>query len=104
MSDLKRRGLEIQRSIREVLFQEWDPIGLAGYGPDDEYDQYLGGVYRLLASGATRYQVAEYLASCARDQRGYEQATSEEVLPVADKLLELDIRPDTTDLSIRELR
>jgi hypothetical protein len=31
---------ENRAHIREVLMQKWDPIGISGICPDDEYDRY----------------------------------------------------------------
>jgi hypothetical protein len=33
-------------AIRRILMAEWDPIGCGV--PDDEYDSYLPGIYRLI--------------------------------------------------------
>ena len=45
-------------SVRAV-FVEYDPLGLCG--PDDEYDDVLGGVVKLLRSGGNENQIAEFL-------------------------------------------
>ncbi len=51
MPSRKQRAREIQDSIRQVLLHDWDPIGVADEpAAQDEYDAYVGGVYRLLAS------------------------------------------------------
>ena len=52
---------KIQESIRQILWNDWDPIGINDSGPDDEYDSYVGGIYRLLACGTSEYQVIERL-------------------------------------------
>ncbi len=59
-----------------ILYEDWDPLGLRGVAPSDEYDSYLGGVYRLLASGASCEQVAEHLAEVERGPLGYSEATA----------------------------
>ena len=57
-----QRAAEIQEELRRVLMQHWDPIGVADVvGAEDEYDSYVGPVYRLLASGATDKEVIDYL-------------------------------------------
>ena len=54
MTSKEERAREIQRSIAEVLLRNWDPIGVRNVPQaQDEYDAYVGGVYRLIASGAT---------------------------------------------------
>jgi len=66
-----RRGREIYDKIGRILYEDWDPLSLRGVAPTDEYDSYVGGVYRLLASGATGEQVAQYLAELERGPLGY---------------------------------
>jgi hypothetical protein len=54
MDQREHRGRDIQDRIGRILYEDWDPLGLRGVAPSDEYDSYIGGVYRLLA----RAQVA----------------------------------------------
>ena len=62
MADVReRRAREIQEAIREVLYQEWDPLALRGLAPRDEYDSYIGGVYRILASSRSEEALVEFL-------------------------------------------
>ncbi len=42
----KEKAAEIQESIRQILFYDWDLIGINDFGPDDEYDSYVGSIYR----------------------------------------------------------
>jgi hypothetical protein len=95
MNSKKRRALEIQAAIARIHYDDWDPIGLAGVAPRDEYDTYVGGVYRLLASGATAEQIAEHLVRIEREAMGYDQATIRDLLPIARKLQAVDLRLDT---------
>ena len=46
----QKRAIEIHDAIRRVLYQEWDAIGVSSVGRDDEYDSYIAGVYRILAT------------------------------------------------------
>src|SRR5215213_58972 len=93
MSDT-HRAREIRAAIAAVLLREWDPIGVRNEpGAQDEYDGYVGGVYRLLASGATAEQVAEHLARIEREQMGFERTAAGALLPVAQRLRALDVAP-----------
>jgi hypothetical protein len=85
-----RRAAEIQAEISEILFREWDPIGASEEAPKDEYDSYVGGVYRLLAAGASPTQVAERLSQVERQYMGYD-TSPDRLLPVARKLCALDV-------------
>ena len=38
---------DIMKHIHDVLWNEWDPIGVNDAAPKDEYDSYISGVYRL---------------------------------------------------------
>ncbi len=95
MSDHEKvtRARKIQEAIGQILLEDWDPIGVRDV-PEagDEYDGYIGGVYRLLATGAPPQVVAEHLCAVERDSMGFEQAQAAHLLPVAEKLCLLDVR------------
>jgi|SoiMethySBSTD1v2_1073268.scaffolds.fasta_scaffold488199_1 hypothetical protein len=38
---------DIQDRISRILFEDWNSIGFKDDLPSDEYDSYIGGVYRL---------------------------------------------------------
>ena len=85
-----RRGKEIQAAIGRVLLQRWDPLGAKNIAPD-EYDAYIGPVYRLLSRGATPIQIAEYLTSVERDQMGLTAAPASALLGPAEALCRLRV-------------
>src|SRR5438093_10717357 len=96
MTSKEERAREIQRSIAEVLLRNWDPIAVRDLPQaQDEYDAYVGGGYRLIGSGATARQLAEHLARVEADQLGYEDTDPKMLIPVAEKLLKLNVRLDT---------
>jgi hypothetical protein len=72
MTDSKQtRATEIQQAIREALMQDWDPIGVADVPEaQDEYDSYVGPVYRLLVSGASDTELVDYLYTTETDTMG----------------------------------
>jgi hypothetical protein len=94
MTSRDDRAREIQRQIATVLLRDWDPLGPDGRpeGSDDEYDAYVGPVYRLLASGATERELAEHLARVEADSLGFAGTDPAALLPVAAKLRALDVR------------
>ena len=62
MDERTKRAKAIQESIRQVLLNQWDPIGVNDIPEaQDEYDGYVGGVYRLLASGASEEEIVQHL-------------------------------------------
>ena len=88
-----KRGREIQAAIARILLHDWDPIGMRDVPEaQDEYDGYVGGVYRLLASGASPLEVATHLSTIESERMGYTQAKPSDLLPVAEKLCGLNVR------------
>jgi hypothetical protein len=55
--------------LRELLYQEWDPIGLKDLAEDstDEYEAYAGQIVRRLRAGSTDEEIAALLESFRRD-------------------------------------
>jgi len=93
MNDAQRNARKIQESIRLVLLRDWDPIGIQDVPEaQDEYDSYVGGVYRLLASGATAQEIAEHLFRIEMFQMGLSTSYSARLLPVAAKLRALQVK------------
>jgi hypothetical protein len=85
------RAREIQASIRDALMRDWDPIGVSDVPEaQDEYDSYVGAVYRLLASGASVLAIAQHLARVEHDAMGL-STSADQLMNVAAKLRQLDI-------------
>ena len=85
------RARDIQATIRHALLREWDPIGVRDVPEaQDEYDGYVGGVYRLLANGASSRELAEHLARIECDSMGF-STTPDSLIGVADRLKQIDI-------------
>jgi hypothetical protein len=53
------------RELRDLLYEEWDPIGLKHLADDsaDEYEAYAGQLARRLRAGASEEDVALLLLS-----------------------------------------
>lgn len=86
------RAIEIYDSIRQVLLRDWDPIGISGTeGPSDEYDAYIPKVYRVLVGSRCEDGLVDCLARIEGDDLGVEPASSEQLRPVAQKLLQLKV-------------
>lgn len=92
------RTKEIMAQIHDILWRDWDPIGVNDAAPEDEYDSYIGGVYRLLASTCGREAMVNHLSEIETDTMGLgpvaEGSESEQktrLERVADKLLRIDI-------------
>jgi hypothetical protein len=88
-----RDARRIQDDIRQVLLNDWDPVGSSGCDLcADEYDAYVGGVYSLLANRASVMEIAVHLARLEVDAMGLPSLDPARLLPVAEKLTRLDVR------------
>lgn len=60
--------LALYQKIDEILWKDWDPIGVFGASAArDEYRAYLPQVFHLVLNGATQKQIAEYLLTLETD-------------------------------------
>ncbi len=89
----KKRALEIQNSIRQILFYEWDPIGISKEvtWADDEYDSYIAPIYRILVGKRSEDDIVNRLYQIETDSIGVSLNDPESLRPVAKKLLDLKI-------------
>ena len=79
------------KRIHDILWYGWDPFGVKDFGPEDEYDSYIGGIYRLLVSGTNREYLANHLRGIQTDSMGMSIVSEGKLDAVVDKLLELDV-------------
>lgn len=89
-----KRAAEIQGSIRQILYNDWHPIPVAGL-PEDEYDSYIAPVYRILVGSRSEQELIQCLLRLGDDIMGASPiplADGEHLRPVARKLLELDVK------------
>jgi hypothetical protein len=94
VSDLRdHRAREIQDSIRVVLRRDWDPLGIQDVAEaQDEYDSYVAGVYRLLASGASENQLIDHLQQIETVAMGLSGSEPAKLRPVVHRLRGLNVR------------
>lgn len=93
MTDLpSERGRLVMQAIRDVLMQRWDPIGVSDI-PEaaDEYDGYLGPVYRILAGTRSEEELVEFLFRAETRTMGLIPHSREVLHQVARLLLRLKV-------------
>ena len=92
----KYQSRENRARVREVLMQEWDPIGVSGApGAADEYGAYVGKAYvMLMDERATAETISAYL---------FEIATNHMGLPNSEELGDRSDRAAKTLLAMRPL-
>jgi len=81
--------------IRQILFQDWDPLGVKDNQKlSDEYDSCIASVYRLLVERASARAIVNCLFRLEHDL-GMPAKSKEHLLPVAHKLLALNVKVGT---------
>jgi hypothetical protein len=89
------QALEIQDSIRKVLYRDWDPLGVNDHSStEDEYDAYIAPVYRILVGNRSVNELVNKLTRMARDEIGVPPGDVEKLNSVANKLLKLKVTLD----------
>lgn len=57
----KGKNLGLYQAIDEILWNDWDPIGINDSAPRDEYQGYTPEIFRLKISGADKDSIANRL-------------------------------------------
>jgi hypothetical protein len=76
-------------TVRGLLWDRWDPLALRYVAPDDEYDDELNELGRKLRQGESAAGLASWLSCTEREYmaRGHEARSSEDLLPIAELLV-----------------
>jgi hypothetical protein len=86
------RSKQVLEEIGRVLWEVWDPIGVNRFPQArDEYDTYVFGVHRLLASQASDEEISKHLYFIASETMGLAGATVESMQPTVRELRKIDL-------------
>ena len=78
--------------MRQVLLEEWDPIGIRDEPlAQDEYDSYLGHIYDLLARNASEHEIVKHLNQLETVSMGMRKRPVEKLLSVAQSLKKIPL-------------
>jgi hypothetical protein len=59
------------RAVKEILFREWDPIGVNECEEcRNEYDNYAVSIHKLLRAGADEFMLMAHLSRYQRESMG----------------------------------
>ncbi len=85
--------LALYRGIDEILWCDWDPIGVSRFddAPRDEYQGYLPQVFQFALRAAPATEIAEYMRQVTVERMGL-SASPEAELSVAEKVRALKLR------------
>lgn len=62
MSDYLDRAKRYHYAIKQILLEEWDPIGVKDFPEaQDEYDSYVSDVYHRLIHRVPKHELFDYL-------------------------------------------
>jgi hypothetical protein len=85
---MKRK--ELWQAVKEVLFREWDPIGInSNPACSDEYDSYVNTIVRFIQAEADEYKIAKHLRNLRRVSMGLSSADEERDRQIARRLITL---------------
>jgi hypothetical protein len=81
-------------AIDEVLWRDWDPIGINGVlEARGEYSSYVSGVFSLLQTGASDADLMSYLSGIESGRMGLDPRPPQSLQPVV-TALRAAYRPD----------
>jgi hypothetical protein len=82
--------LQLYKAIDEILWKDWDPIGVSPHGLRDEYHAYLPEVFKLALEDAAPLKIAEYLHKVVAERMGLRSQVASH-LPIAEKIRKLKL-------------
>ncbi|RZJ89351.1 MAG: hypothetical protein EOO20_11225 [Chryseobacterium sp.] len=90
-TDLARaKEILLYQQIDDVLWYDWDPIGINDIAPRDEYQSYTPQIFGLVKSNTDRMLIASTLSKIETDNMGLGK-NIEKCLEIADKILAIDM-------------
>ncbi len=78
----------LYKKIDDILWTEWDPIGVNDIAPRDEYSSYVPEIFKLLKNNSDRIDIAKRLFKLETENMGM-GSTLENCMTIADKILAL---------------
>jgi hypothetical protein len=89
-NDLPRAKEILQyQIIDDILWYDWDPIGINDIAPRDEYQSYIPQIFSLFKEKTNRVTIAKTLSKIETDNMGL-TGNFEKCMKIADKILAID--------------
>ena len=83
------KQLELYRGIDEILWNDWDPIGINLLPSSrDEYQNYIPVIFRMVMKSVSIQDLEEYLDDVVRNRMGL-RSIKKSNQPVAKKIIAL---------------
>ena len=77
----------LYKKIDDILWFDWDPIGINDVALRDEYQSYVPEIFELVKAKIDRQEIAKWLLKLETDNMGM-SGTLENCLEIADKILD----------------
>lgn len=88
------KQLELYQGIDEILWKDWDPIGIHGdTDARDEYYSYLPTVFNMALNNASTNEIAQYLHKVADESMGL-MSNINSHMAIAEKIIQLRTQID----------
>ena len=78
----------VYKKIEDILWFDWDPIGVNDIAPRDEYMDYIPMIFQLKKEGADRMEIGEKLFEIEKHTIEM-QGTLDNCIMIADKILDI---------------
>ena len=83
------KQLELYQGIDEILWNDWDPIGINLLPSSrDEYQDYISVIFNLVMKNVTSLELEQYLDDVVKNRMGL-RSSKKSNKPVAEKIIEL---------------
>ena len=80
---------QLAAAVNQVLYNEWDPLAVAGVAPRDEYESYVPVLIRLALGENARDAIAQQLAQLEAREMSLALSAPAHRLAVADRVVEM---------------
>jgi hypothetical protein len=86
------KQLELYRGIDEILWSDWDPIGINLLSSNrSEYQSYIPVIFSMVMKNASSLELEQYLDDVVKNRMGL-RSSKKSNKPVAEKIVALKNR------------
>ena len=85
MKIMNKEQIELYKKVDEILWNDWDPIGVNDIAPRDEYQSYVPEIFSMLIHNKTENEIADCLYKIETETIGV-MGSREHCLKIARKL------------------
>jgi hypothetical protein len=82
---MKKVQIALYKAVDEILWKDWDPIGINHIAPRDEYQSYVPEIFSMLTENKDVNEIADRLSQIATERMGLLE-DKDLCLEVAEKL------------------